>query len=276
MITGGGNYPCPLAPLSWTWKPTQLWCEGITGGSSMPNGKLDNGPPAGRSDRSRTNSGAKTLVLIVDDHEMVRVGLRQILAAADDLEVVAEASAGTATREAARTHPDAVVIALLAGRRSGIQAIRSIRSKAPQARVLVLTPMADEDALLASIKAGAAGCFSAEVSSGELIRAVRAIAEGQSLIDPAVTAPVFEQVRRGRRQTKNEKLDMLSAHEQRVLDMVAEGRTNREIAQQLGSTLATVKKSVSSILTKLEVSRRGEAAAYLARRRGRDDGWGGS
>ncbi len=238
----------------------------------MPNGKSDNGLPTGGGHRSGTNSGAKTLVLIVDDHEMVRVGLHEILAAADDIEVVSEgASAVAATREAARTHPDVVVMGLLAGRRSGIQAIRAIRAKVPKTRVLVLTPLADEDALVASIKAGASGCLPAQVSSGDLIRAVRAIAEGHSLIDPAVTTPVFEQVRRGRRQTKNEKLDILSAHEQRVLDLVAEGRTNREIGQQLGSTLATVKKWVSSILTKLEVSRRGEAAAYLARRRRRDD-----
>jgi len=133
----------------------------------------------------------------------------------------------------------------------------------------VLTPPGDNDALFASIGSGAAGYLPADVSADDLIRAVHAVGAGHNLIDPAMTAPVIEHVRRSRRQPSNDKLASLSVDEERVLALMTQGHTNREIAEQLGQALATVKKRVSAILTKLDVGRRAEAAAYLAQRRGR-------
>lgn len=232
----------------------------------MPGGDSQGGLPAGDGRRA-FKGGTHTRVLIVDDYGFVRAGLRAILEAENGIQVVGEAdTARAAAGLSARTRPDVAVIAVLPGRRIGAQAITEIRATSPDTQVLVLTAVGDDEALFASIQSGAAGYLPADVSSGDLARAVRAVGAGHTLIDPVVTGPVIEQVRRSRRKAFDDKLAKLSVDEQRVLALLTQGRTNREIAQQLGQAIATVKKRVSAILAKLEVARRAEAAAYLAQR----------
>jgi two-component system response regulator DevR len=148
---------------------------------------------------------------------------------------------------------------------SGIEATREIRATHPATRVLMLTSFADDEALFASIMAGASGYVLKQVHSGDLIRAIRAVGAGESLLDPAVTGPVLDRLRKGKHLMRDEKLARLSPQEERILGLVADGRTNREIGDELHLAEKTVKNYVSSILSKLEVARRAEAAAYLAR-----------
>jgi two-component system, NarL family, response regulator DevR len=200
---------------------------------------------------------------VVDDYAFVRAGLRAMLESENDIQVIAETeSGGTTTITWTGAPPDVAVMSVLAARRS-IQAISQLQARWPGTRVLVLIPAANEEALFGSIRAGASGCVPADVSASELAHAVRSAAAGQSLTDPAMIAAVIGEVRR-RRQTIEDKLARLSLDEQRVLGLLVQGQTNREIAQGLGFSLATVKKRVSSILSKLEMRRRAEAGAYLA------------
>ena len=232
----------------------------------MPSGDSRGVLPA-RDSRRGFKGGTQTRVLVVDDYAFVRAGLRAILEAQNGIQVVAEAdTASAAIGLSARTRPDVAVLAVLPGCRIGAQAINEIRAKSPDTQVLVLTAAGDDEALFACIQSGAAGYLPADVSSGDLVRAVRAVGAGHTLIDPAVTGPVIEQERRSRWQPLDDKLARLSADEQRVLALLTQGHTNRGIAQHLGQSLATVKKRVSAILVKLEVGRRAEAAAYLAQR----------
>ena len=149
---------------------------------------------------------------------------------------------------------------------SGIEATREIRAARPETKVVMLTSFADDDALFASIMAGAAGYVLKQVRSNDLVRSIRAVAEGQSLLDPAVTGAVLERLRRGKQLMMDPKLARLSPQEERILSLVADGKTNKEIGEDLKLAEKTVKNYVSAILSKLEVSRRAEAAAYLARR----------
>jgi len=204
--------------------------------------------------------------MVVDDHELVRGGISSMLSTTDDLHLVAEAeTAADAIRTAERERPDVIVmdIRLLEG--SGIEATREIRTRLPQTQVLMLTPFADDDALYASIMAGAAGYVLKQIKGGELIRAIRALGVGHSLLDPAVTRAVLERLRRGKHLLKDEKLARLSPQEEKILALVAEGKTNAEIGAEMFLAEKTVKNYVSSILEKLEVARRAEAATYLAR-----------
>lgn len=205
-------------------------------------------------------------VLLVDDHEVVRNGLRAMLDAQPDLHVVAEA--GTLQEsivQADRTRPDVVVMDVRLADGSGIEATREIRARRPQTQVLMLTSFADDEALFASIMAGASGYVLKQIRGGELVRAIRAVGQGQSLLDPAVTASVLDRLRRGKHLLRDEKLARLSPQEERILTLVAEGLTNKEIGTQLKLAEKTVKNYVSTVLSKLEVQRRAEAAAYLAR-----------
>jgi DNA-binding NarL/FixJ family response regulator len=207
--------------------------------------------------------------MLVDDHELVRSGIRSMLAATDDLDVIAEAeTASEAVRTAERERPDVIVmdIRLLEG--SGIEATREIRARLPQTQVLMLTSFADDEALYASIMAGAASYVLKQIKGGELVRAIRALGAGQSLLDPAVTRAVLERLRRGKHLLRDEKLARLSPQEEKILALVAEGKTNAEIGAELYLAEKTVKNYVSTILDKLEVARRAEAAAYLARHSG--------
>ena len=207
--------------------------------------------------------------MVVDDHELVRGGISSMLSATDDLHLVAEAeTAADAIRTAERERPDVIVmdIRLLEG--SGIEATREIRARLPETQVLMLTSFADDEALYASIMAGAAGYVLKQIKGGELIRAIRALGAGQCLLDPAVTRAVLERLRSGKHLRKDEKLARLSPQEEKILALVAHGKTNAQIGAELFLAEKTVKNYVSSILEKLEVAQRAEAAAYLARHSG--------
>ena len=205
-------------------------------------------------------------VMLVDDHQVVRDGIRLLLARAEDLVVCAEAaSAREAVAVAAQALPEVIVMDVRLQDGSGIEATRDIRAARPQTAVLMLTSFADDEALVASIMAGAAGYVLKQIRGEELLGAIRAVGAGQSLLDPAVTKGVFERLRRGKHLLRDERLARLSPQEERILGLVAEGRTNGQIGTELGLAEKTVKNYVSAILAKLEVARRAEAAAYLAR-----------
>jgi DNA-binding NarL/FixJ family response regulator len=205
-------------------------------------------------------------VMLVDDHQVVRDGIKLLLADTDDVVVCAEAStARDAVATAAQALPDVIVMDVRLSDGSGIEATRDIRAARPATQVLMLTSFADDEALFASIMAGAAGYVLKQIRGEELLRAIRAVGSGQSLLDPAVTKGVLDRLRRGKHLLQDEKLARLSPQEERILAQVAEGRTNGQIATELGLAEKTVKNYVSSILAKLEVARRAEAAAYLAR-----------
>lgn len=205
-------------------------------------------------------------VMLVDDHEVVRQGIRALVEVAG-MTVIAEASGvAEAVERAAATRPDVVVMDVRLADGSGIEATREIRAARPDTKVIMLTSFADDEALFASIMAGAAGYVLKQVRSNDLVRSIQAVAEGQSLLDPAVTGAVLERLRKGKHLLMDPKLARLSPQEERILALVADGKTNREIGEQLKLSEKTVKNYVSAILTKLEVTRRAEAAAYLARR----------
>jgi len=227
------------------------------------------------TDEERSGS-SPVRVMLVDDHEVVRNGLRAMLEAAGEMRVVAEAGAvADAIAQAERTQPDVVVMDVRLAGGSGIEATREIRARRPETQVLMLTSFADDEALFASIMAGASGYVLKQIRGLDLVRAIRSVAHGQSLLDPAVTAAVLDRLRKGKHLLRDEKLARLSAQEERILAMVAEGHTNREIGDRLKLAEKTVKNYVSTILSKLEVGRRAEAAAYLARHTG-TPGAGGS
>jgi DNA-binding NarL/FixJ family response regulator len=205
-------------------------------------------------------------VLLVDDHEVVRDGVKALLQATEDIIVTAEASSvREAIDEADRARPDVVVMDVRLADGSGIEATREIRARHPKIAVIMLTSFADDEALFASIMAGAAGYVLKQVKGGELVRAIRTVGQGESLLDPAVTSAVLDRLRKGKHLLRDEKLARLSPQEERILALVADGKTNREIGDELHLAEKTVKNYVSSILSKLEVARRAEAAAYLAR-----------
>jgi two-component system, NarL family, response regulator DevR len=205
-------------------------------------------------------------VLLVDDHEVVRDGVKALLQATEDIIVTAEASSvREAIDEADRARPDVVVMDVRLADGSGIEATREIRARHPKTAVIMLTSFADDEALFASIMAGASGYVLKQVKGGELVRAIRTVGMGESLLDPAVTSTVLDRLRKGKHLLRDEKLARLSPQEERILSLVADGKTNREIGDELHLAEKTVKNYVSSILSKLEVARRAEAAAYLAR-----------
>jgi len=205
-------------------------------------------------------------VMLVDDHEVVRDGIKALLATADDIVVCAEASSvRQAVAEAERALPDVIVMDVRLSDGSGIEATRDIRAARPKTQVLMLTSFADDEALYASIMAGAAGYVLKQIQGTELVRAIRTVGAGQSLLDPAVTRTVLDRLRKGKHLLRDEKLARLSPQEERILGLVADGKTNKQAGEELRLAEKTVKNYVSSILAKLEVARRAEAAAYLAR-----------
>jgi DNA-binding NarL/FixJ family response regulator len=204
--------------------------------------------------------------MLVDDHEIVRDGIRAMLEAQDDIVVTTEAgTVRDAIDEAARTRPDVIVMDVRLSDGSGIEATREIRAARPATKVLMLTSFADDEALFASIMAGASGYVLKQVKSGDLLHAIRAVGAGDSLLDPSMTTAVLDRLRKGKQLMGDEKLARLSPQEERILQQIADGKTNKEIGDDLSLAEKTVKNYVSSILSKLEVARRAEAAAYLAR-----------
>jgi two-component system response regulator DevR len=214
--------------------------------------------------------GAPLRVMIVDDYELVRDGLVSMLSEATGIEVVAEA--GTADEAVARAElyrPDVVVMDVRLGKGDGIQATREIRSRLPDARVLMLTSFADDDAVFAALMAGASGYVLKEIRMGALLKAIRAVGAGQNLMDSAANQEVLARFKRGKRLVSDPRLARLSPQEEKVLELIADGLTNRQIGEALELSEKTVKNYLSNILMKLEVERRAEAAAYLARRQGK-------
>ena len=205
-------------------------------------------------------------VLIVDDHEVVRNGVKALLEEAGGISVAGEASTvKEAVERAEWARPDVVVMDVRLADGSGIEATREIRTRLPRTQVLMLTTFADDEALFASIMAGAAGYVLKQIKGGDLVRAIRAVGAGENLLDPAVTKGLLDRLRKGKHLLKDERLARLSGQEERILGLIAEGRTNRQIGEELHLAEKTVKNYVSSILSKLEVARRAEAAAYLTR-----------
>ncbi len=207
-------------------------------------------------------------VLVVDDHEVVREGLRTLIAKQKTMSIVGEAAtAAEAVATAARARPDVVVMDVRLPDGSGIEACRAIRDARPETGVIMLTSYADDEALFASILAGAAGYLLKDARGNTVIDAIAAVAEGRSLLDPSVTGKVLERVRKGPEEDPG--LASLTEQEHKVLEHVAEGKTNREIGQIMFLSEKTVKNYVSRILDKLGLARRAEAAAYMAKRRPR-------
>ena len=204
-------------------------------------------------------------VMLVDDHEVVRDGIRALLEASEDIVICAEAgSVRDAVEEAERTRPDVVVMDVRLTDGSGIEATREIRARRPATQVLMLTSFADDEALFASIMAGASGYVLKQIKGPEIVRAIREVGAGKSLLDPAVTKSVLDRLRRGKHLMKDEKLARLSPQEERILELVTEGRTNRQIGEELHLAEKTVKNYVSNLLTKLGMQRRTQAAVYAA------------
>jgi two-component system response regulator DevR len=208
-------------------------------------------------------------VMLVDDHEVVREGLRMLISRNKGVSVAAEASTmEEAIEAAARTKPDVIVMDVRLPDGSGVEACRTIREARPETKVIMLTSYADDEALFASIVAGAAGYLLKQTRGQAVIDAITSVAAGRSLLDPDVTGKVLERVRRGR-DDQDPAFASLTEQERKVLEQLAEGKTNREIGAVLFLSEKTVKNYVSRILDKLGLSRRAEAAAYMAKRRPR-------
>ncbi len=205
-------------------------------------------------------------ILVVDDHEVVRLGLRALLSGQQDFVVVDEAaSAEEAVEKAVLHRPDVVVMDIRMPGTNGIEATRAIKSKLPEVQVIILTSYAEDEMLFDAISAGAAGYVLKQGGGDDLVRAVRRVAEGDALLDPAVTQRVLARVRQATRQEQAAAFKDLTEQELRVLGLVSQGYTNKEIAKELFLGEGTVRNYVSSILSKLELTNRAEAAAYAVR-----------
>ena len=207
-------------------------------------------------------------LLVVDDHEVVRQGLVALLDKRDQFQVVAEAgSVAEAVAMVSRHAPDLVIMDVRLPDGSGIEACREIRAEHPDIRVVMLTSYPDEEAVLSAIVAGASGYLLKQVRARDLVAALEAVGRGESLLDPAVTEKVLERIRRTATSPYDDELARLTQQEHRILMLVAEGKTNREIAAEVFLSDKTVKNYVSSILSKLNLQRRAQAAAFVATHR---------
>jgi DNA-binding NarL/FixJ family response regulator len=203
-------------------------------------------------------------VFLLDDHEVVRRGLREMVDAEADLEVVGEAS--TAEEALARippTHPDVAVLDVRLPDGNGVEVCREVRSRHSEVQCLILTSFADDEALFQAIMAGASGYLLKQIRGPDIVDAIRRVALGQSLLDPSVTSRVLERLRSG--PEEDERLGTLTEQERRILDLIAQGLTNRQIAQTVHLAEKTVKNYVSNLLAKLGMERRTQAAVYATR-----------
>jgi len=205
----------------------------------------------------------KQRILLVDDHEVVRLGLRALLEHHPQFEVVGEASnSKEALDQVELTHPDIVLMDIRLPGASGIEACEEITRNYPDSRVVMLTSYAEDEMLFSAIRAGASGYILKQIGGDDLIRSIEAVGRGEAPLDPAVTQRVFQEVRRAVKEEEASAFANLSQQERHVLLLVSEGKTNREIAKALFLGEGTVRNYVSSILSKLGVSNRAEAAAY--------------
>ncbi|MCI4046558.1 MULTISPECIES: response regulator transcription factor [unclassified Streptomyces] len=208
----------------------------------------------------------KITVFLLDDHEVVRRGVHELLASEPDIEVVGEA--GTAADALARipaTRPDVAVLDVRLPDGSGVEVCREVRSQDENIKCLMLTSYADDEALFDAIMAGASGYVLKAIRGNELLNAVRDVAAGKSLLDPVATARVLERLRDGGNGKGDDKLAGLTEQERKILDLIGEGLTNRVIGERLHLAEKTIKNYVSSLLSKLGMERRSQAAAYVAR-----------
>ena len=203
-------------------------------------------------------------VFLLDDHELVRRGLADLLDVEPDLEVVGEASSvAEAMARIPAAQPNVAVLDVRLPDGSGVEVCRDIRSQMPDVRCLMLTSFSDDEALFDAIMAGASGYVLKEIRGNDLVDAIRQVAAGQSLLDPSLTQKVMEKLRRGNEQ--DERLAALSDQELRILELIGEGMTNRQIGEEMHLAEKTVKNYVSSLLAKLGMERRTQAAAFVAR-----------
>jgi two-component system response regulator DevR len=203
-------------------------------------------------------------VFLVDDHEIVRRGVRELLEAQDDVEVVGEA--GTAAEAVARIpaiKPDVAIVDMRLPDGNGVEICRDVRSMDGAIQCVILTSFSDDEALFDSIMAGAAGYLLKQIKGTDLVDAVRRVAAGQSLLDPSVTARVLERLRSG--PEEDPRLARLTDQERKILDLIAEGLTNRQIGERLFLAEKTVKNYVSNLLSKLGMERRTEAAVFATK-----------
>lgn len=205
----------------------------------------------------------KHRIMIVDDHEVVRLGLRAILERYPQFEIVAEAGSGAeALREVRETQPDVVLLDIRLPDMSGIDVCSEITANYNDTKVIFLTSYAEDEMLFSAIRAGASGYVLKQIESDDLVKAIEAVSRGEALLDPAVTQRVIQEVRRVAKSESGSAFANLSPQEMHVLELISEGKTNREIAKDLFLGEGTVRNYVSSILNKLAVSNRAEAAAY--------------
>jgi DNA-binding NarL/FixJ family response regulator len=205
-----------------------------------------------------------TRVFLLDDHEVVRRGLRELFDSEHDLSVVGEAA--TAEEAMARVpvvHPDVAVLDVRLPDGDGVEVCRDLRSALPELKCLMLTSFTDDEALFSAILAGASGYVLKQVKGADLVSAVRRVATGGSLLDPALTRQVMDRLRG--EKVEDERLARLTAQERNILELIADGKTNRQIADELFLAEKTVKNYVSNLLSKMGFARRTEAAVYAAR-----------
>lgn len=208
-------------------------------------------------------------LLVVDDHEVVRQGLVALLDRREAFQVVAEAGTVAEALDQARRHqPDIVIMDVRLPDGSGIEACRAIRAEFPSTRIVMLTSYPDEEAVLSAIVAGASGYLLKQIRGRDLVSALETVGRGESLLDPAVTERVLERIRRiATGASDNDEISQLTSQERKILLLVAEGKTNKEIAGEIFLSDKTVKNYVSSILAKLNLERRAQAAAFVAKHR---------
>ncbi len=218
---------------------------------------------------SQTSAGTPIRVMLVDDHEVVRRGLQAILDRNPELHVVGEASSvAAAVRESARVQPDVVVMDLRLPDGSGVTACREIRDAHPDIKVLILTSHADQDALFSAVLAGAAGYVLKDLDTAAIQKAIVTVGRGGSLLDPHMTTRLLDRMRHGTAQhPADDQFATLTPQEDRILDMIGEGMTNRQIADRLSLSEKTVKNYVSELYAKLHVDRRTQAATLATERR---------
>jgi two-component system, NarL family, response regulator DevR len=218
-----------------------------------------------------SNVTAKQRILLVDDHEVVRMGLKALLERQPHFEVVAEAStARDAVEKVEAFLPDVVVMDIRLPGGSGIDACEEIVERFPNSKVIMLTSYAEDEMLFSAIRAGAAGYVLKQIGGDDLVRAIEAVSRGEAMLDPAVTQRIFQEVRKAAKEEEASAFSALTQQEKHVLLLVSEGKTNREIAKALFLGEGTVRNYVSSILSKLGVSNRAEAAAYAVEHNLRD------
>ncbi|MCL4506570.1 MAG: response regulator transcription factor [Chloroflexi bacterium] len=214
---------------------------------------------------------SKIRLLLVDDHEVVRVGLRALLSRHPDFEVIDEASSGQeAVRKALLHRPEIVVMDVRLNGMSGIEACREITQSAPDVKVIMLTSYGDDDTLFEAIAAGASGYVLKQIGGNDLIKSIETVGRGDSTLDPTTTSRVFARMREQARKKEESAFSELTEQELRVLTHLSEGKTNREIADILSLGEGTVRNYVSSVFSKLHVNNRAEAAAYAAAHNIRD------